>query len=213
MLHHTVTHSRTADVVVDKMLAVTGSSKVKAPLCNYSTNRDGSISVIAAGTANHGGAGSWLGVKGNSKFFGDEMKNLGTPGEPWPTIQLEAARLAAATLMVHIGQPDADMVCGHKEYAPGRKSDPHSLNMDNERAIVGGLMAGWYWDPKNPQPIDDLDDAKAVNAWQGWSYWRESDFNWDENDPKHLDERNKVVTARLIQELMLQGERIRNLGG
>jgi hypothetical protein len=73
-------------------------------------------------------------------------------------------------------------------------------------------MANWYWNQENPQPVDDVDDARAVNEYQGWSYWRQSDFDYDANDPKELDERNKVITARLIQELMLQGERLRKLG-
>jgi hypothetical protein len=141
MLHHTVTKPTTADVTVDKMLAVTGSSTTPAPLANYSTNRDGTISIIAAGTANHGGSGRWDGVSGNRYFFGDEMKNLGTSSEPWPAVQLESARRAAAAILNHIGAP-AQMLCGHKEYATpaGRKVDPHSLNMNMERDRVAALM-------------------------------------------------------------------------
>jgi hypothetical protein len=141
ILHHTVTRPITPDLTIDQMLAVTGSSKVPAPLANYSTNRDGSISIIASGTANHGGAGNWKGVSGNRLFFGDEMKNLGTTAEPWPGIQLDSARIAAAALLTHLDR-DASWLCGHKEYAtpPGRKTDPHSLDMNNERARVAALI-------------------------------------------------------------------------
>lgn len=143
MWHHTATRPTSSDAAIDLMLAETGSSKVPAPLCNYSTNRDGSISVIAAGTANHGGVGSWEGYTGNSRFFGDEMKNAYTvtnPPEPWPKVQLEAARLATAALLDHLGA-STEMLCGHKEYAlpPGRKPDPHTLDMDAERHNVEAL--------------------------------------------------------------------------
>jgi hypothetical protein len=141
MLHHTVTKPTTSDAVVDRLLAITGSSKVKAPLCNYSTNRDGSVSIIAAGTANHGGVGRWNGVSGNRYWFGDEMKNLGTSAEPWAPIQVESALRAAAAVLTHIGA-DASWMCGHKEYATpaGRKVDPHSLNMNSLRTVVAELQ-------------------------------------------------------------------------
>lgn len=150
MWHHTVTRPTTADPSIDHMLAVKGSSKVPPPLCNYSTNRDGSISLIAAGTANHGGTGKWNGLSGNRFFFGDEMKNLGTAAEPWSGIQLESARLATAVILKHIGQ-GSGWLCAHKEYAIplGRKTDPHSLNMNTERVLVAALMV--------PNPGDDTD--------------------------------------------------------
>lgn len=143
MWHHTVTRPTTADPTIDHFLAITGSSTVAAPLCNYSTNRDGSVSVIAAGTANHGGTGVWKGISGNRYWFGDEMKNLGTSKEPWPKIQLDAARTAAAAVLKHLGKP-AGMLVAHKEYATpaGRKSDPHTLNMNAERLLVAQLIEG-----------------------------------------------------------------------
>lgn len=158
ILHHTVTSPNSVDRVVDRMLAETGSSKVPAPLANYSTNRDGTISLIAAGTANHGGAGAWGGLSGNRYFFGDEMKNAGSSVEPWPAVQLESARRAAAAICNHLGV-DSSMVCGHKEYATpkGRKTDPHSLNMDEQRALIAGLG----------QQGDDMSVSEwAKNAWE-----------------------------------------------
>lgn len=163
--HHTVTKASTADEVIDKFLATTGSSTTPAPLCNYSTNRDGSISVIAAGTANHGGKGGWNGQSGNRLFFGDEMKNLGTPREPWPERQLETARLAAAAILDHIRR-DAGQLCSHEEYAlpPGRKTDPHSLNMDTERARVAALMENGD-DVASPADVMSIGDVNAAIDW------------------------------------------------
>lgn len=202
MWHHTVTGPSTADVVVDKFLATTGSSTTPAPLCNYSTNRDGTISLIAAGTANHGGKGTYGGVAGNSRWFGDEMKNRGTSVEPWPERQLESARLATAAILDHL-RKDADWLCAHKEYAtpPGRKSDPHTLNMDAERLTVAALMEDGMWQ-KPGDKVVTLADARAVNSYQGWSFWTQADFDYDENDPAALDERNKVVSARIIDWMM-----------
>lgn len=142
ILHHTVTKPTTSDAVVDRLLAVTGSSTVSPPLCQYSTNRDGSVSIIAAGTANHGGVGRWNGVSGNKFWFGDEMKNAGTAAaEPWVPRQLESAYRAAAAILTHLGQ-DSSWVTGHKEYAtpPGRKTDPHTISLDTVRKTVGRIM-------------------------------------------------------------------------
>lgn len=165
MWHHTVTKPSTADEVIDRFLATTGSSKVPAPLCNYSTNRDGTVSLIAAGTANHGGVGAWTvdGTRhsGNSLFFGDEMKNLGTVKEPWPGLQLESARIATAAILDHLHRT-ADYLCAHKEYALplGRKGDPHSLNMDVERMNVEAIMDG----PNGEPNWDEVSDW-AKNSW------------------------------------------------
>ena len=187
------------------MLAVGGSSKVKAPLCNYSTNRDGTVSLIAAGTANHGGSGKWNGLSGNRFFFGDEMKNLGTQtAEPWSGIQLESARRAAAAILHHLGQ-DEGWVCGHKEYTPGRKTDPHTLNMNAERVLIGALLSEaemWTKPSDGPAAVQTLDDVKRVHAYHGNTILTAADIDYDENDPKSLDERYKIITARLLSELM-----------
>lgn len=157
--HHTVTPPTTADRVVDRILATRGSSTTPPPLANYSTNRDGSISIIASGTANHGGVGVWNGVSGNRHWFGDEAKNLGTAQrEPWPQVQVESMRRATAAILTHLGR-DYRWMCGHKEYATpaGRKVDPHSLNMTVERARVAELMIGD--DMASPKDWDAADWA------------------------------------------------------
>lgn len=200
ILHHTVTKPTTADAVIDRFLATTGSSTTPAPLCNYSTNRDGTVSLIAAGTANHGGKGSWQGVSGNSRFFGDEMKNLGTKVEPWPARQLDSARTAAAAILTHLGKTNAGMVCGHKEYAIpwGRKSDPHSLIMSAERARITALMEDedMPWN-KPGDSVLDLNDADAVFEYQGSFAPGPNQASYN---PGGLDEANDrlwIVLARL----------------
>lgn len=163
--HHTVTRPTTSDEVVDRMLAVNGSSTVPAPLGNISTNRDGSISVIAAGTANHAGIGTWKGLSHSRYFVGDEMKNYGTQAwEPWVPRQLESARIAAAAILTHL-ESDAGYLVAHREYAtpPGRKTDPHSLDMADERERVALLMEDdmptpdEIWREKYSDPVTGVD--------------------------------------------------------
>jgi hypothetical protein len=63
----------------------------------------------------------------------------------------------------------------------------------------GGQMGNWT---RPGDPVDDLADARRVNEYQGWDFWRQSDFDYDENDPKQLDERFKVISSRLIDWMM-----------
>lgn len=149
--HHTVTPPGRRDEVVDRFLCVgrlTGENKLPGPLANISTNRDGSVSIIAAGRANHAGTGIWKGVSGNVNFIGDEMKNYGSGDpddpeyEPWVPEQLESARISAAAILRHLGHSSATMLAGHKEYATpaGRKTDPHTLRMNDERLAVSRMI-------------------------------------------------------------------------
>lgn len=140
VIHHDVIGPKTS--VPD--LIITGRSDLPGPLCNFWLERNGRVHLVAAGKANHAGEGGWNGLSGNASVWGTEMNNLGVPSDPWPALQLDAmARLAAAT-SDYSGSPIAN-VCGHKEWAPDRKIDPHSINMTAFRAEVlaeakGGLM-------------------------------------------------------------------------
>lgn len=125
-------------------MIVNGRPDLAGPLCNFWLDRGGRVHLVAAGRANHAGEGSWRGLSGNSSVWGTEMNNLGTPSDPWPDAQLDAmVRLAAAT--ADYSGFDASMVCGHKEWAPTRKIDPHSINMAQFRIRV-----------KNAAPSGDL---------------------------------------------------------
>lgn len=65
--------------------------------------------------------------------------------------------------------------------------------------IQGGTDMPWT----NPgDDVENLADARAVNAYQGWGFWSQADFDYDENDPAQLDERHKVISARLIDWMM-----------
>lgn len=130
--HHTAGPS-SGDMPTLRIL-INGRSDLPGPLCNVGLSRSGKVYVIAAGRANHAGRGGWKGLSGNSSVLGIEAENDGR--QPWPAQQLEAYHTLCAALLSGIGEVDADMVCGHKEWAPGRKPDPHSLNMVTFRQDV-----------------------------------------------------------------------------
>lgn len=137
MCHHTATaapgNMPTLRTLVD------GRSDLPGPLCHLGLGRDGTFYVVAAGLAYHAGPGSYRGITdmGNSSFIGIEAENDGE-GEPWPEVQMAAYRRGVAALLAHIGA-DGAMCCGHKEYAPGRKSDP-SFAMPAFRAEVHRIL-------------------------------------------------------------------------
>lgn len=123
---------------------VEGRSDLPGPLSQLGLGRDGTWYVIAAGKANHAGAGNWKGLTaGNTNFIGIEAENTGLAGDsPWPEVQMKAYSRGAAAILKHIGRP-VDFCAGHKEYAlpPGRKPDPN-FDMNAFRQSVSAIMNG-----------------------------------------------------------------------
>ena len=144
MIHHTATGpSWSTDRLTG--LLVKGRVDLRGPLCNLQLDRDGTFRVIAAGRANHAGAGSWPGItQGNTQTIGIEAANDGR-GESWPAAQREAMALGSAALLRHLRASEA-MLVGHKEWAPKRKIDPAGIDMDLLRKVVRGAIHG------NPRP-------------------------------------------------------------
>jgi N-acetyl-anhydromuramyl-L-alanine amidase AmpD len=123
-------------------LITNGRDDLAGPLCQLGLGRDGTFYVVAAGRANHAGAGAWGGVTtGNSSFIGIEAENTGV-GEPWSPVQIDAYQRGAAAILKKIGATSA-MCCGHKEYAQpaGRKTDPLFV-MAEFRARIDTILAG-----------------------------------------------------------------------
>lgn len=141
-----------------------GRPDLHGPLCNLGLGRDGTYYVVAAGRANHAGAGQWAGLTtGNSSFIGIEAENSGDRNDPWPAEQMEAYRRGVAALLKHIGA-DAQMCVAHKEYATpvGRKIDP-IFDMQTFRIAVAGYLAG----KSAPPPIKAADDKKRPTLRRG----------------------------------------------
>lgn len=82
---------------------------------------------------------------------------------------------------------------------PGATLDAWVRGGDAEALIRKEAPVTWT---KPGDPVQNVADAKAVNAYQGGSVWSPHDIDYDENDPTHLDERHKVITARIVDLLM-----------
>jgi hypothetical protein len=104
--------------------------------------------VVAAGTSNHAGAGGWKRLNSNCDVVGIEAENTGR--ENWPKKQLEAYVTLVAAICDHLGIKTS-MVAGHKEWAPGRKPDPHSIDMNEFRRWVDGARGGGAAHTKPPR--------------------------------------------------------------
>ena len=119
---------------------------LSGPLCNYGLARDGHVYVVAAGSANHAGEGHWPGLPtnhANDRLVGIEAENTGyvqgPHAEPWPIVQMDAYVRLCAAILEHIDEPVTHCL-GHKEWAPGRKTDP-TFDMHLFRARVAEEMA------------------------------------------------------------------------
>lgn len=115
-----------------RRILVEGRADLPGPLCQIGGARDGTVHVIASGRANHAGSGGWRGLTGNASVFGWEPEHCGRGEEAWGA-QLESMRAGTVAIFRHM-HLDARMLCGHVEWAPGRKVDPVAVDMAVERA-------------------------------------------------------------------------------
>jgi hypothetical protein len=140
-------------------VVVNGRSDLPGPLANVYLDRAGVAVVVAAGKANHAGEGGWLGLSGNSSVFGVEAEacNAGD----WTAAQRSAYPAVMAGLC-DAGRFSADYVCGHNEWAPSRKIDPHDWPMPSMRSQVGALLRAEEGDWFDMASQSDL--AEVVRA-------------------------------------------------
>lgn len=132
----------------NNLLRYMAEGPVHPPLCNIATSRPFSsggidvvrITIVAAGRANHAGLGSFRTIpqnSGNRYSIGIENQNNGS--QSWPAQQLEAMRRLDAALLMRLGR-SVDFLLDHKTYAPRRKIDRHTINVENERRIVARII-------------------------------------------------------------------------
>lgn len=146
--HHTASHAGSDHPALG--IVTNGRPDLAGPLCNVLLARNGDCWVVAAGRANHAGAGGFRGLTGNSSVLGIEAENNGI-GESWPAHQIDAyLRLCAA--MCAGGGFNAATVCYHREWAPSRKIDPAGPGIPQDgnewRARVALTLA-------SPAPLTD----------------------------------------------------------
>lgn len=137
VVHHTAGSSQGNAPSLN--VCINGRSDLPGPLCQVLVGRDGTCYVIAAGRANHAGAGTWAGLRGNGSVFGIEAENVGTVREPWKPPLVDVMVRASAALIDGLGR-DPRYVCFHREWAPGRKVDPHTLDPGKFRAAVAAAI-------------------------------------------------------------------------
>lgn len=179
VIHHTGSDSQSDDYLA--MLALRGNGVTPPPLCNWSTDMDGDLWLIAAERANHAGMGSsatlakvksggtydWRNVEirpgaddinGNGHYYGNEVRFDG--GQPMTTAQWRTVVLSCAAVCDFHGW-GAWRVIGHKEHT-SRKPDPGSTLMYRlRRDVDAALKAGpGNWPTPAPQPEDDVTPAQ-----------------------------------------------------
>ncbi|MGW4742344.1 N-acetylmuramoyl-L-alanine amidase [Nocardia xishanensis] len=121
-----------------------GLPNLAGPLSQLHLDRDGTVTVVAAGVAWHAGVGRWPGLpEDNANFhtIGIEAVNNGTEG--WSPEQYDAYVGCCAAILRRLGH-GADRVIGHKEWAGSKqgKWDPGGMDMDQFRADVAERLKG-----------------------------------------------------------------------
>ena len=120
-------------------VVINGRPDLDGPLCNVYGARDGTAVVVAAGRANHAGAGSWRGLVGNSSVFGTEMEGADaadfTAAQRWAYPRIHAA-------YCDLGRFGPDMNCGHSEWAGPRKQDINGYTPGTLRSDIAAVLAG-----------------------------------------------------------------------
>lgn len=107
--------------------------------------------------SNHAGRGGWAGMVGNSSVMGIEAENDGR--QPWPQVQLVAYKKLCRALLAGMGSP-ARLMCAHREWAPGRKIDPHAIDMAAWRADLGAPTPA----PQPQPPLSDDEFRRRIMA-------------------------------------------------
>jgi hypothetical protein len=170
--HHTAGPTGGGDMPSLSVL-INGRPDLDGPLANYGLGRSGTVYVVAAGRANHAGAGGWNGLEGNSSVIGIEAENDGY--QSWPPAQLDAYGRLGAAICQELGVP-AETVCRHHEWR-AEKPDPHDLDGDTGRAQVAELLAVGPTGP--PPPPEDTDMAAPATCTDStgrpWVFYRGTD--------------------------------------
>lgn len=160
LCHHT--GSSRDDTEFVEWMATVGRSDLPAPLCQLALGRDGTVYVVAAGRANHGGTAKASGPMpsgdANSLYIGIEAMNTGSEG--WGERQYDAYVRLCAALCKHYGWP-ATHVRAHKETSVTGKWDPGELDMDKFRRDIATHMKDGDDMPYTDWPQADRDALVA----------------------------------------------------
>lgn len=126
----------------------------------------GTWHVLAAGRANHGGEGAGWGSIGrdlaNSQTLGVETDN--TSGEATPPAMFASLVVGSAAILRRLHSHPMRWLCGHREYAPGRKFDPEpgDIDLDKGRRLVVRTMH----DQAHPRGKHAHHQAEQQGSWK-----------------------------------------------
>jgi hypothetical protein len=167
---YVVVHHTAAPVDVDRLL-IEGRPGVPGPLCNLALHADGTVVLIASGTANHAG----VATISSAQAWGIEATgpiptgNTGVDAFP----NYDAYLTLCAAIRVHHGWP-AGRVVAHKEIArpDGRKIDPAFgspfpapyPDMARFRTQVDQRVQTWGQETDMPLDQNDKDAIRSIVA-------------------------------------------------
>src|SRR5690606_34175963 len=171
LVHHTA--GAASGDLPSKNYVISGSSSLPGPLSQLMLSRSGKFHVIAAGRANHAGSGYWskIGSSGNTHLIGIEAESVGTRDD-WTAAQRANYPKGVAALLKWMGK-DETWVIAHKEWAPGRKSDPAFWNMNDFRAQVRAHLQA-----STQQEDDDMGLSEADKQWMFSTFARRVDLGF-----------------------------------
>lgn len=161
--HHTAGGANGAQPSLN--ICINGRSDLPGPLCNVFLPREESrrVIVVAAGKANHAGAGGWHGLSSNYQVTGVEVEHVGTAAEATTALRYDnMVRIAAA---MAFGRFDASMVCQHREWAPTRKPDFTASGIPDVnafRASVQDILGQMGSGPVPPPPPPPNSSTSSV---------------------------------------------------
>ncbi|SDP08769.1 hypothetical protein SAMN04515671_2908 [Nakamurella panacisegetis] len=128
-------------------------------------SRTGVWYCMAAGRKWHAGKGpGWGSIPadgGNTRCAGIETDH--TIGNPWSPELARSILVGSRALALAYGYDVDQFCCGHREFAPGRKSDPENYDLDAWRAYMKAPAAPAAPATTAPQ-TDWIDDLMASPA-------------------------------------------------
>lgn len=155
ILHHTAS-SISGGPAPALGIVTYGRSDLPGPLANVLTGRDLVARVVAAGKANHAGAGgpfrTVAASNANYEMAGIEAENNGI-GEIW-TPQFLEFNMKVAAAILKLQKLDASWCIGHKEWT-SRKPDP-STSMVAFRLMLAEYMGGLKLDPEEREKLFNI---------------------------------------------------------
>ncbi len=136
-------------------MLINGRPELSGPLCNYAGNEDGTITVVAAGPANHAGSsGGWsMGPLPVTKLFNPRVLGLEIvyPGtQPMRDAQYRAATVWARVVADVVGGGNIQRIRAHAETSITGKWDPGD---GPNRTIDMAAFRAAASQPPSPTPL------------------------------------------------------------